>query len=114
MDAKFSRGNGVTDPPLLQTLEAHRRTVESVVTALHPWLNWYLDLGNERNFPDKRFASFDDLESLRDLATQSYPTPRIGTQSGGVVEGRRGPMREPRTYGGFELIESERWHAAGH
>ena len=84
------------------------------MTALHPWRNWYLDLSNERNLPDKRFASFDELESLRDLAKQLYPTRRFGTRSGGVVEGRRGPIREPRVYEWFELMQSERLGAASH
>jgi hypothetical protein len=58
VDVTFSRGNGVTGPPRLQTLETHRRAVETVVTALKPRRNWYLDLSNERNIQDKRFASF--------------------------------------------------------
>src|SRR5262249_20998352 len=48
VDVTLSRGNGVTGPPRLQTLEAHRRAVETLVTALKPYRNWYLDLANER------------------------------------------------------------------
>jgi hypothetical protein len=55
----------VTGPPRLQTLEAHLRAVDSLVTALKPRRNWYLDLSNERNIRDKRFTSFDDLKALR-------------------------------------------------
>ena len=73
VDVTFSRGNGVAGAPRLQTHEAHRRAVETVVTALKPWRNWYLDLSNERNIKDQRFTSFDDLKSLRELARQLDP-----------------------------------------
>jgi CubicO group peptidase (beta-lactamase class C family) len=65
VDISLSRGNGVSGPPRLQTLEAHLRGVESLVTALKSQRNWYLDLSNERNIRDKRFTSFDDLKILR-------------------------------------------------
>ena len=69
----LSRGNGVTGPPRLQTLEAHRRAVETLLGALKEHLNWYLDLGNERSVKDKRFVSFDDLKNLRELARKLDP-----------------------------------------
>ncbi len=70
VDVTFSRGNGVTGPPRLQTHEAHRRAVETILTALKPWRNWYLDLSNERNIRDPRFTSFDELRALRERARQ--------------------------------------------
>jgi hypothetical protein len=73
VDVTLSRGNGITGPPRLQTLEAHRRAVETLVTALKPYGNWYLDLANERNVPDKRFTSFADLKELRELARKLDP-----------------------------------------
>src|SRR6267143_3814363 len=73
VDVTFSRGNDVTGPPRLQTLEAHRCAIETVVTALQPWRNWYLDLSNERNIKDKRFTSIDDLKQLRELARRLDP-----------------------------------------
>ena len=85
VDVTFSRGNGVTGPPRLQTQEAHRRAVESVVTALKPWRNWYLDLSNERNIRDKRFASFADLRTLRDLAKELNPGLLITASHGGDI-----------------------------
>ena len=39
--------------------------METLVTALKPYRNWYLDLSNERNVRDKRFTSFEDLKELR-------------------------------------------------
>lgn len=68
VDVTLSRGNGATGPARLQTLEAHRRAVETLVTALKGHRNWYLDLGNERSVKDKRFVSFEDLKELRELA----------------------------------------------
>src|SRR5262249_38611930 len=43
VDVTLSRGNGSTGPARLQTLEAHRRAVETLVTALKAHRNWYLD-----------------------------------------------------------------------
>jgi hypothetical protein len=85
VDVTFSRGNGVTGPPRLQTLEAHRRAVESVITALKPWRNWYLDLSNERNIQDKRLASFEDLKELRDLARRLDPQLLVTASQGGDI-----------------------------
>ncbi|MBI1901591.1 MAG: hypothetical protein HYS13_10845 [Planctomycetia bacterium] len=68
VDVTLSRGNGVTGPPRLQTLESHRRAVETIVAELKNHRNWYLDLSNERNIGDKRHTSFADLKALRDAA----------------------------------------------
>ncbi len=83
VDVTFSRGNGVSGSPRLLTLEAHRRAVETVIAALKPWRNWYLDLSNERNIQDKRFASFADLKALRDLAKGRKPELLITASQGG-------------------------------
>jgi len=68
VDVTLSRGNGVNGPARLQTLEAHRRAVKVIVTALEGRRNWYLDLGNERSVKDNRFVSVEDLKDLRELA----------------------------------------------
>jgi hypothetical protein len=73
VDVTLSRGNGVTGPARLQTLEAHRRAVETIVGALKGRRNWYLDLGNERSIKDKRFVSIEDLKNLRELARKLDP-----------------------------------------
>ena len=65
VDVTFSRGNGVTGPVRLQSTEALRRAAKTVVTALKPYRNWYLDMGNERNIRDKRFVSTGELAKLR-------------------------------------------------
>ncbi len=66
VDVTVSRGNGVTGQNRLATLETHRRAVQTLVAALRPYRNWYLDLGNERNIRDARHVSFEDLRQLRD------------------------------------------------
>jgi hypothetical protein len=67
VNVTLSRGNGATGPPRLQAHAAHRRAVETLVTAdgLKGRRNWYLDLSNERNLTDQRHTSMDDLAALR-------------------------------------------------
>jgi hypothetical protein len=65
VDVTLSRGNGVTGPVRLQSPEALRRAAKTIVTALKPYRNWYLDMGNERNIRDKRFVSTGELAKLR-------------------------------------------------
>jgi hypothetical protein len=73
VDVTLSRGNGVTGAPRLQTLAAHRRAVETLVTALKPWRNWYLDLANERNIRDARYVPKAELAELREAARRLAP-----------------------------------------
>jgi hypothetical protein len=73
VDVTLSRGNGATGPARLQTREAHRRAVETLVSALKPYGNWYLDLANERNVRDARLTSFADLRELREAARRVDP-----------------------------------------
>jgi hypothetical protein len=80
VDVTISRGNGVTGPPRLQTAEAHRRAVESIVRTLRPYRNWYLDLSNERNIKDKRQTSFEELRELR-AVVRSLDPRRLVTAS---------------------------------
>ena len=80
VDVTLSRGNGVTGPPRLQSLAAHRRAVESLVTALKPWANWYLDLSNERNIRDRRYTDYADLRELR-AAVRRLDPQRLVTAS---------------------------------
>ena len=93
VDVTLSRGNGATGPPRLQTPDAHRRAVETVVTALKPRRNWYLDLSNERNVQDNRFTSIDDLKQLRELARRLDPALLLTASDGGDV-----PTDELREY----------------
>jgi hypothetical protein len=51
-----------------------------LVGALRAFPNWYLDLANERNLSDARFASYEDLAELRALARKIDPA-RLVTAS---------------------------------
>lgn len=83
VDVTLSRGNGVTGPPKLQTQGTHRRAVETLLTALRPWRNWYLDLSNERNIRDPRHTSFDELKALRARARELDPSRLITASHAG-------------------------------
>ena len=65
VDITLSRGNGVTGPRRLQSLESHLRAVRCLVNHLKDYKNWYLDLANERNIQDSRFTPIEDLVVLR-------------------------------------------------
>jgi hypothetical protein len=82
VDVTLSRGNGATGPARLQTHESHRRAVETLVMALKPWRNWYVDLGNERNIRDARFISVEDLRALR-ARVRELDADRLVTASHG-------------------------------
>jgi hypothetical protein len=85
VDVTLSRGNGSTGPARLQTLEAHRRAVETLVAALKAHRNWYLDLANERNIKDQRFTSFADLKELRELVRKLDPHRLVTASHAGDV-----------------------------
>jgi hypothetical protein len=85
VDVTLSRGNGVAGPARLQSLETHRRAVESIVTALKPEANWYLDLSNERNIRDRRHADFADLRALRAAVRRLDPERLVTASHAGDV-----------------------------
>ena len=66
VDVTLSRQNGVTGPPRLQSYEHHLRALETIVRAVKPYGNWYLDLSNERSIGDQRFTPHDELRRLRE------------------------------------------------
>jgi hypothetical protein len=73
VDVTLSRGNGVTGPSRLQTLAAHLRAVQSLLSVLMSYRNWYFDLANERNIGDRRHVSFEDLRPLRNEVKRLDP-----------------------------------------
>jgi len=85
VDVSLSRGNGVTGPARLQTPKAHRRAVETIVTALKGHPNWYLDLSNERNIRDRRYTSFEELKDLRQLVSQLDPKRLVTASHAGDI-----------------------------
>ena len=84
VDVTLTRGSGST--PHLARLEDLRRAVETVVTELKPYRNWYLDLANERNVGDKRFVSFDELKDLRETTRHLDPDLLVTASDGGDIE----------------------------
>jgi hypothetical protein len=92
VDVTLSRGNGATGPPRLQGLAAHRRAVETLVTALRAHRNWYLDLSNERNIQDKRHTPVAELKELRALVRQLDPDRLVTASHAGDLT--RGQVQE--------------------
>jgi predicted amidohydrolase len=90
VDVTLSRGRAAQG--LLPTLAAHRRAVETLVTALKPRRNWYVDLANERNVRDARFVSFAELKELRDLVKRLDPSRLVTASDGGDIS--REDLRE--------------------
>ena len=85
VNVTLSRGNGATGPARLQKLDAHRRAVETVLDAIGDRKNWYLDLSNERNIEDQRFASIQDLAALRELVRRRDPRRLVTASHAGDV-----------------------------
>ena len=75
VDVTLSRG------VVIESQEAHLRAVETLVDALKPYGNVYIDLANERDIRDARYVSFDELRELRDRLKQIDPN-RLVTASG--------------------------------
>lgn len=111
VDVSFSRSNGITGPARLQSLEAHRRAVETVVERLKPFRNWYLDLSNERNIKDKRFTSFADLRVLRERARQLDPERLVTASHAGDISD--GDLKEYVLMVGADFISPHRPRQAG-
>jgi len=85
VDVTLTRGNRVVGKPRIRSLESHRRAVETVVSRLKPYRNWYLDLANERNIRDKRFVGFDELVELRAAARRVDPKRLVTASHAGDV-----------------------------
>jgi hypothetical protein len=85
VDVTLTRGNGVAGPPRLATHAAHRRAVETLITALKSYSNWHLDLSNERNIGDARFTSVEELTELRKLARHMDPRRLVTASHGGDI-----------------------------
>jgi len=79
VDVTLSRGE------LLPDLAAHRRAVVTLVRALQPYRNWYLDLANERNVRDARYVSFPELRLLRDEAKRLDGRRLVTASAGGDI-----------------------------
>lgn len=68
---------------VLPDYEAHVRAAETLVAALKPYRNWYLDLANERDVRDDRYVGIQELKRLRDRVRQLDPQRLVTASFGG-------------------------------
>lgn len=68
---------------VLPDYEAHLRAVETLVAALKPYRNWYLDLANERDVGDDRYVGIQELKRMRDRVRQLDPQRLVTASFGG-------------------------------
>jgi hypothetical protein len=86
VDITLNRGKGSRSSPAggwVPDLASHQRAVETLVTALKPHGNWYLDLANEHDVRDARFASAAELKDLHDLVRRLDPGRLVTASFGG-------------------------------
>ncbi|MDA1051285.1 MAG: hypothetical protein O3C40_12505 [Planctomycetota bacterium] len=67
----------------LPDLQSHQQAVRTIIEALKPHRNWYLDLANERDVGDDRFVPVDELKQLRQLARDLDSTLLVTASFGG-------------------------------
>jgi hypothetical protein len=68
---------------VLPDYESHVRAAETLVAALKPYRNWYLDLANERDIGDDRYVGIQELKRLRDRVRQLDPQRLVTASFGG-------------------------------
>jgi hypothetical protein len=86
VDVTLTRGQEAPTVPAggrLLTFEAHQRAVETLVQALRPHRNWYLDLANERDVRDGRYVSAWELKQLRQRVRMLDPERLVTASFGG-------------------------------
>jgi hypothetical protein len=77
VDVTLTRG------PELPGLEGHLAAMDTLVTTLKPFRNWYLDLGNERDVRDARYVSLAELKQLREKVRGLDPGRLVTGSLGG-------------------------------
>jgi len=103
VDVTLTRDKG----GMLPDYEAHLHAVETLVDALKPHRNWYLDLANERDVGDARYVSPEELRQLRDRVRQLDPQ-RLVTASGGGHDSSAGDLRDALLTAGVDLFSPHR------
>jgi len=86
VDVTLTRGGRSAKLPVagvLPDFEGHRRAVETIVNALKPHRNWYLDLANERDVRNDRYVPIDELKKLRELVRTLDPERLVTASFGG-------------------------------
>ena len=77
VDITLTRGKELPD------MRTHRAAVQTLVAALKPFPNWYLDLGNERDVSDARHVSLAELKTLREEVRLVDPARLVTASFGG-------------------------------
>ena len=111
VNVTLTRGNGGTGPSKLQTLETHRRAVETLTAALKDRSNWYLDLSNERNIKDARYTPSEDLKELR--AHVRKLAPRVLVTASHVGDPGRDEVKKYIEDVGLDFISVHRGREKG-
>ncbi len=114
VDVTLTRGRGTPTAPArgcVEGLDGHQRAVETLVTALKPHRNWYLDLANERDVRDARFVPAEELTKLRERVRQLDPT-RLVTASFGGHDLSEKDIREALMTAGVDFLAPHRPRAA--
>jgi hypothetical protein len=96
----------------IATIEAHQRAVEVMVPALKPHRNWHLDLANERDVRDARYASPAELKKLRELVRRLDPSRLVAASFGGHDLGEQ-DVREALQTIGLDFLSRHRPRTSG-
>jgi hypothetical protein len=110
VDITLNRGKESRSSPAggwVADLASHQRAVETLVTALKPHGNWYLDLANEHDVRDARYVPTAELKSLRELVRRLDPA-RLVTASFGGHDLDEQEMRESLVEIGLDFLTPHR------
>ena len=91
----------------LPDFPSHQRAVETIVSALKPHRNWYLDLANERDVRDDRFVPIDELKRLRDQVRELDRTWLVTASFGGHDLSKR-DIRDSLIAAGHDFLSVHR------
>ena len=115
VDVTLTRGKESRSSPAggwVPDLASHQRAVETLVTALKPQRNWYLDLANEHDVRDARYVSAAELKTLRESVRRIDPA-RLMTASFGGHDLDEQELRESFVEVGLDFLTPHRPRTAG-
>jgi hypothetical protein len=110
VDITLTRGKEARSRPAsgcVTNLASHQRAVETLVTALKPQRNWYLDLANEHDVRDARFVPTAELKTLRESVRRLDPA-RLVTASFGGHDLNEAEIRESLSSIGLDFLTPHR------
>jgi hypothetical protein len=114
VDVTLTRGEARSkaEPGRLPNFAAHQQAVSTLVNALKPYRNWYLDLANEHDVRDARFVSTEELRKLREQVRRLDPDLLV-TASFGGHDLNREDLREVLQRVGVDFVAPHRPRDAG-